>query len=136
MDDYFKDLWANAHQVTKKDRRKVVTKHDIMSALYKRAEHQGAVLSIQVPIHCSLLIQDYLKDLALFDEVLEELCQEYHGAVLSNEVPTWSSAEMDYLKALWATVRQVTKKKRRKVVTKHDVMSALYKRAEYQGAAP
>ncbi|GIX70563.1 hypothetical protein CEXT_63601 [Caerostris extrusa] len=128
-----------------------------MSVRYKRAEYHGAVLSNQVPIHCSLLMEDYLKDLwdnarrlttrlypirffrpfqrnltlnrALFEEVLEELLQEYHGAVLSNEVPSWSSSEMeDYPKALWATARQVTKKRRRKVVTKHDIMSALYDR--------
>ncbi|GIX70565.1 hypothetical protein CEXT_63611 [Caerostris extrusa] len=34
----------------------------------------------------------------------------------------------DYPKALWATARQVTKKRRRKVVTNHDIMSALYDR--------
>ncbi|GIY02891.1 hypothetical protein CDAR_407041, partial [Caerostris darwini] len=45
----------NARLVTEKDRRKMVNKYDIMSALYKRAEYQGAVLSNQVPIHCSLL---------------------------------------------------------------------------------
>ncbi|GIX70560.1 hypothetical protein CEXT_63581 [Caerostris extrusa] len=95
MEDYLKALWATARQVTKKRRRKVVTKH-IMSALYDRAQYHGAILSNQVPIHCSLLMEDYLKN-------------------------------------LWANARRVTKDKRRKVVTKHDIKSVLYKRASSTG---
>ncbi|GIY02896.1 hypothetical protein CDAR_407081 [Caerostris darwini] len=120
IQDYLKDLWANARLVTEKDRRKVVTKHDITSVLYKRAEYQGAVLSNQVPIHCIYLI----------------LAQsEYYGVDLSNQVPIHCSLlKGDYLKDLWANARLVTEKDRRKMVNKYDIMSALYKRAEYQGA--
>ncbi|GIY32083.1 hypothetical protein CEXT_572461, partial [Caerostris extrusa] len=67
----------------------------------------------------------------LFKEVVEELRQEYQGAVLSNEVPTQSSLLVEeYLDNLWATARLVTKRDRRKVVTKHDIKSALYNRAD------
>ncbi|GIY58665.1 hypothetical protein CEXT_695841 [Caerostris extrusa] len=66
-----------------------------------------------------------------FEEVLEELRQEYQGAVLSDQVPTSNNEEMeDYLKSLWAAARKVTKENRRKVVTKHDIMSALYNWAD------
>ncbi|GIY02895.1 hypothetical protein CDAR_407071 [Caerostris darwini] len=135
--DYLKDLWANARLVTEKDRRKMVNKYDIMSALYKRAEYQGAVLSNQVPIHCSLLKEEYLKDLwanarretsrlhlrrffrafqrdvtlnmTPFEEIVEELRRDYHSAVLSEQVPVCSSFPIeDYRKDLWANARRET----------------------------
>ncbi|GIY43102.1 hypothetical protein CEXT_624351 [Caerostris extrusa] len=54
----------------------------------------------------------------LFEEVVEELRRDYHGAVLSSQVPLHSSRQMeDYLNNLWATARSVTKHDRRKVVT-------------------
>ncbi|GIY75124.1 hypothetical protein CDAR_372111 [Caerostris darwini] len=67
----------------------------------------------------------------LFEEVVEELLRDYHGAVLCSHVPVQSSLLMEeYLHNLWATARLVTKRDRRKVVTKYDVMSALYQRAD------
>ncbi|GIX90141.1 hypothetical protein CDAR_559101 [Caerostris darwini] len=60
MEDYLKALWATARQVTKKKRRKAVTKHDV--TILAQAEYYGADLSNQVHIHCSLLKEDYLKD--------------------------------------------------------------------------
>ncbi|GIY02908.1 reverse transcriptase domain-containing protein [Caerostris darwini] len=112
IQDYLKDLWANARLVTEKDRRKVVTKHDITSVLYKRAEYQGAVLSNQNISTIGVLWSRPLQP----------------GA------HPLQSTKGDYLKDLWANARLVTEKDRRKVVNKYDIMSALYKRAEYQGA--
>ncbi|GIY85877.1 hypothetical protein CDAR_462031 [Caerostris darwini] len=67
----------------------------------------------------------------LFEEVVEELRRDYHGSVLSSQVPMQSSLLMEeYLNSLWATARLVTKRDRRKVVTKYDVKSALYQRAD------
>ncbi|GIY55813.1 hypothetical protein CDAR_248341 [Caerostris darwini] len=67
----------------------------------------------------------------LFKEVVEELRQEYPGAVLTNKVPVQSSPRVkEYLDNLWATARSVTKRDRRKVVTKHDIKCALYNRAD------
>ncbi|GIY02897.1 hypothetical protein CDAR_407121 [Caerostris darwini] len=112
IQDYLKDLWANARLVTEKDRRKVVTKHDITSVLYKRAEYQGAVLSNQNISTIGVLWSRPLQP----------------GA------HPLQSTKGDYLKDLWANARLVTEKDRRKMVNKYDIMSALYKRAEYQGA--
>ncbi|GIX90139.1 hypothetical protein CDAR_559091 [Caerostris darwini] len=146
MEDYMNALWATARQVTKKKRCKVVTKHDVMSVLYKRSEYYGAVFSNHVPIHCSLLMENYLKDSCANARrvpkdnrckvVTKILAQsEYYGVDLSNQVPIHCSLlKEDYLKDLWANARLVTQKDRRKVVTKYDIMSVLYKRAEYQGA--
>ncbi|GIY17768.1 hypothetical protein CDAR_123391, partial [Caerostris darwini] len=67
----------------------------------------------------------------LFKEVVEGLRQEYPGAVLSNRVPMQSSPLVEeYLDNLWATARLVTKRDRRKVVTKYDIKCALYNRAD------
>ncbi|GIY72000.1 hypothetical protein CDAR_452291, partial [Caerostris darwini] len=75
--------------------------------------------------------RDLILGRALFEEVVEELRRDYHGAVLSSLVPVHSSLLMEeYLNNLWATARLVTKRDRRKVVTKFDVMSALYQRAD------
>ncbi|GIX70559.1 hypothetical protein CEXT_63571 [Caerostris extrusa] len=83
MEDYLKDLWANERRVTKDKRRKVITKQDIKSVLYDRAEHHGAVLSNQVPTTA----RDPAFYGNLFDEIVKELRQEYHRAVLSYQVP-------------------------------------------------
>ncbi|GIX70556.1 hypothetical protein CEXT_63551 [Caerostris extrusa] len=45
----------------------------------------------------------------LFDEIVEELRQEYHRAVLSNQVPILCILLMeDYLKDLWDNARRLT----------------------------
>ncbi|GIY40900.1 hypothetical protein CEXT_25301 [Caerostris extrusa] len=75
--------------------------------------------------------RDLTLNRGLFEEIVEKLLQEYPGAVLSDQVPVRNSFLMEeYLTGLWATARKVTKKKRRKVVNKHDIMSALCERAD------
>ncbi|GIY65796.1 hypothetical protein CDAR_13641, partial [Caerostris darwini] len=75
--------------------------------------------------------KDLTLDRGLFEEVVEELRRDYPGAVLCSQVPLHSSRQMeDYLNSLWAAARSVTKHERRKIVTKYDIKSALYKRAD------
>ncbi|GIY07150.1 hypothetical protein CDAR_56521 [Caerostris darwini] len=58
--------------------------------------------------------RDLILSRELFEEVVEELLRDYHGAVLSSHVPLQSSLLMEeYLHSLWATARLVTKRDRR-----------------------
>ncbi|GIY02899.1 hypothetical protein CDAR_407101 [Caerostris darwini] len=101
-----------------------------------RRDYHSAVLSEQVPVCSSFLIQDYRMDLwanarretsrlhlrffrafqrdatlnmTPFEEIVEELRRDYHSAVLSEQVPVCSSFPIeDYRKDLWANARRET----------------------------
>ncbi|GIZ00476.1 hypothetical protein CEXT_610201 [Caerostris extrusa] len=95
------------------------------------------IVFIDFSIHAFLKPSAYESLLHNPFTILDDLAQaEYYVAALSNQVPMHCSLLMEnYLKDLWANARRLTKHKLRKVVTKQDIMSVLYKRAEYHGAA-
>ncbi|GIY14949.1 hypothetical protein CEXT_440751 [Caerostris extrusa] len=70
-------------------------------------------------------IQDLTLIRGQFEEIVEELRSLAQSSPMS--CPSGGLLMEDYL---WATARRVIKDGRRKVVTKHDIKSALYKRAD------